>query len=173
MISETDIYDFYYIAAAYAMFTRQDADILRFRLIEIKEAYIAGFDRVMDERIDRYSGMGRLVTGKPPADATTKERFEVVGRSTRTDGVRPNKRWARITESLVKLYEATEPIDMIYWIDRINNLKHNSGPRVINKLRGGPRVIEALDFCHTARSPSELGPHISTAVRCHISPHSF
>lgn len=164
-LTARDVYDFYFLwtvlqtqpAVLETQFGREIATETARRL---QYKYVAMFRTLVANQIEKYVARKRIDQDFPVAtwmteqkDADPAKLLDWMKRTWRSDMHRRNTQWEEIATHLSGLAEAQTIKDKFFHIDRLNNLTHNTGTLVLDKLPGYSReqLVPALDFAAHAR----------------------
>jgi hypothetical protein len=144
MISASNIYDFYFlwytaVNAPSLVQTPYGNEVMTHYLAKWKEKYIRIFRDVIAKQISNYIS-GRRVDADFPKNVdnldnlSSMELVNLMKKTYRSDMVRRNDAWNLAGEFLIKLENATTSKDIFVYINQLNNLTHNTGGQILDKM---------------------------------------
>jgi hypothetical protein len=172
-LSTKDLYNFYYL---FTLLSRKEISgeygefIAKEYMKRYKEKYLRLFKDLLykqvlkyinRKRIDSEITMERLEKGKD----SSKELYDMMKGTYRSDMVRRNDVWNLIGEYLVELDNATEINKIGFFIDRLNNCIHNTKELILSKFTNGYQLIQVFDNIHRAPSLNSYKQFVDKDLR--------
>jgi hypothetical protein len=150
--NERKIYDFYTLSYLWQT-TKDNRKEISFELSELKDYYLIAFKPLIINQLYKYWTRERLDIGSyNEGDLTEDKSFAILKtymESTyRSDMKRRNVVWNKLVEHLSKLEVTNNSNDIVYLIDRINNVVHNTGTSILDKFENYSVVLKAFKDCH-------------------------
>ena len=153
-ITTQDVYDFYYLwwlllHQPEVFKTQYGEYILSDHTQRLRAKYISVFKKLLCEQLQKYLTRGRVDPDFDLKGITLAEPAEVLWhkmeKTWRSDMKRRNVVWNLIGEYLAGLEAATAPDKICLYLDRLNNCVHNTGTPILDKLKDGYALMQALD----------------------------
>jgi hypothetical protein len=163
-ITSTDIYTFYYCA----LLINPSFEATRLKrefLLNLRIKYLNAFKKALRRQLEKYAERGRYL---PEFDLesvhsddleTLATNMRLTHRTQKYDSnneIRLNRRWNDLTTALLELEKAQFAHEIQPIIDRINNITHNTGAPMLDKLDNSRALLDAFDGAHQARSEAVL-----------------
>ena len=147
-IDPKDIYSFYYVC----LVTNKEQPIIQEFITHLRQTYLNVFSVVIKDQLAKYQKLQRV---DPDFDGSIINNdinnLSVLMKKTfRSDMVRRNDRWNLLTELLITLNKTTNLPQVLFIIDRINNVVHNTGETMLTKLNNGHQLLQVFNLCHNA-----------------------
>jgi len=173
MITPKDIYNFYflfsinsynpeYVKTDYGKFIEKEY------LNYFKEKYVLLFKKILYDQIKKYVSRGRIdpdfskeKLSNPSLDSS--ELLNLMSKTFRSDLIRRNDAWMLVGKFLQNLENSINSKDIYIYIDRLNNLTHHTGGKVLGKVSYD--LVKAYDKVHNAKSIKELVPLVDKDLR--------
>lgn len=95
----------------------------------------------------------------------SRELYEMIKKTYRSDMVRRNDVWNLIGEYLVELDNATDLNKIGFFIDRLNNCIHNTKELILSKFTNGYQLIRTFDEIHRAPSLNSYKQYVDRDLR--------
>jgi hypothetical protein len=172
-LSTKDLYNFYYL---FTLLSRKEISgeygeyIAKEYMKRYKEKYLRLFKDLLYKQVLKYINrnridpevtMERLQSGKD----SSKELYEMMKGTYRSDMVRRNDVWNLIGEYLVELDNATEINKIGFFIDRLNNCIHNTKELILSKFSNGYQLIQVFNNIHNAPSLNSYKQFVDKDLR--------
>jgi len=154
------IYTFYYLVYYWQTTHEKKSEVL-FELNDIKDIYLGAFKQVIINQLIKYYDRRRLdsdsYTLNDLKTSTSYATLDTYMNATyRSDMKRRNTVWNNLTSYLAELEKAGSIDLIIFYIDRINNVCHNTGTSILDKFDNYRSLISAFDECHNAKNPKQF-----------------
>jgi hypothetical protein len=172
-LSPKDLFNFYFL---FTLMSRKEisGDFGEYTAKEYmkryKEKYLLLFKDLLYKQVLKYINrnridpdvtMERLERGKD----NSKELYEMMKKTYRSDMVRRNDVWNLIGEYLVELDNATDLNKIGFFIDRLNNCIHNTKELILSKFANGYQLIRTFDEIHRAPSLNSYKQYVDRDLR--------
>jgi hypothetical protein len=147
-IDPKDIYSFYYIS----LIPNKEQPIIQEFITHLRQTYLNVFSIVVKDQLLKYKQLQRVDPGFDISiiDGDIYNLSVLMKKTFRSDMVRRNDRWNLLTELLISLNKTTNLPQILFIIDRINNVVHNTGETMLTKLNNGQQLLHVFNSCHNA-----------------------
>jgi hypothetical protein len=172
-LSPKDLYNFYYM---FTLLSRKEISgeygeyIVKEYMKRYKEKYLRLFKDLLYKQVLKYINrnridpevtMERLESNKD----NSRELYEMMKGTYRSDMVRRNDVWNLIGEYLVELDNVTDINKIGFFIDRLNNCIHNTKELILSKFTNGYQLIQVFDNIHRAPSLNSYKQFVDKDLR--------
>jgi len=166
-VTTKDIYSFYYVA--FILQTQKNdleestLQLYHNFLLHLKQKYLTVFTNMVVEQIKKYIIRGRIEPEykKEMDNVSDLTLLDYIMKKTfRSDMIRRNIEWEKLTENLILLRDAKNIDKIIFYIDRINNCIHNTHEQILTKLENGYELLKAFDIVHKSKRPEMFRSNI-------------
>lgn len=157
MIRKQDIIDFYvlYDAIVDMDYATPVPREVAFLINEIADRYKEAFFDLLYKQLEKYYERGRVDKDFvliPRRSCNFSNILYMMNKTYRGDMKRRNTRWNMLAEYVFRISEYRN-IDVRktgFYIDRINNVVHNTKTTILDKFPNAEELIVAFDFAHKA-----------------------
>lgn len=171
-LNPAHIYNFYYINYKFGdhSFPENKKSLILFELNAIKKEYLKNFKEIILIQLEKYLRRGRIdhgaftkenLTPDTPFDSLhqymkSTYRSDMRRRNDRTS--RGKESWSALTGYLEQLEGAESIESLMFIIDRINNVCHNTEEIILTKFDNANELMRAFEFCHSVRDGEDIKP---------------
>lgn len=164
LITDRDIYSFYYLTYLYQtnrlnMLDEYTHFVVEDFLLDLKRIYLKVFTDLVREQLIKYNDAGRVQLPLSKSIIKTAHIYDLASimvSTYRSDMKRKNTRWQQLCNLLIDLNYTAQLSSIIHYIDRINNVVHNSKNLILDKLPDSFHLLQAFQTCHQAKHPDEF-----------------
>jgi hypothetical protein len=175
-LSETNIYDFYFLYTLSQTDNNFNSDRYKSFLFEeyskrFKAIWLNAFKIIVYDQIQKYLKRGRVDDDfpnvlKPVNQYNFENLYYLMTKTYRSDMERRNDRWVMLADYLRQLSKESMTVDDIYFtIDRINNVVHNTGEIMLSKFQNSRELLNAFENSHSMRDIKEFRPLVHRELR--------
>lgn len=173
LITDRDIYSFYYLTYLYQtnrlnMLDEYTHFVVEDFLLDLKRVYLKIFTNLVREQLIKYNEAGRVqlpLSKSAIKAASIYDLASMMVTTYRSDMKRKNTRWQQLCNLLIDLNYTAQLSSIIHCIDRINNVVHNTKKSILDKLPDAESLLAAFDACHQAKHPDEFSHLVYKDIR--------
>jgi hypothetical protein len=163
------IYDLYAVEFLRHKGIGEDSEIFDV-LQAIKNNILLGYKPVIQAQLAKYADKKRYIGAAPDSEVTPYLKLQdEMGRTRRSDMTTHNTQWEALIQLLLDLRSTDDVSKMLYAIDRIFNLTHNTHSKILDKFPNKDELFQAFEFCKNAKSINDYKGKVSRRVSSMLS----